>query len=319
VSRVAIIIPTYNRADLIGETIESVLAQTYEDIEIIVVDDGSTDNTREVVESFGDRVRYLWQPASGGPASPRNLGAQSTTAEYLTFVDSDDLLLPYKTESQMRYLEVHPECDLVFGDCAYMGFDGREIPGSTTFTDKQWNGDPSLSQLLRRNVITVVAPLVRRSAFEHAGGFSASVHHEDYDLWLRIAARGSIAGTNDIVAKVRLGPLRRSVDRISMVRGDVEVFERFQRRFPELMECHGEIVRRRLTIAYLYLGIALHDEGQRLASMRAYRSALRYDRFNHAAYIRLMLLFLSDRQIAALKRQRDRIRTERPQTSWIKV
>ncbi|HEX7102458.1 MAG TPA: glycosyltransferase family 2 protein [Nitrolancea sp.] len=315
-SKVAVIIPTHNRADLIAETIESALAQTYPDIEIIVVDDGSTDNTKDVVASFGDRVRYLWQPSSGRPAAPRNLGARSTSAEFLTFVDSDDLLLPDKTEVQMRYLEAHPECDLVFGDCAYMEFDGRDIPGSTTFAEKQWNGEASLQQLIRRNVITVVAPLVRRAAFERVGGFCTSVHHEDYDLWLRIAATGTIAGTNDMVAKVRLGPMRRSTDRVATVRGNVEVFERFQTLFPELMSRHGEAVRRRLTIAYLYLGIAFHDEGQRLAAFKALRAALRYDRSNRAAYVRLILLLLSDRQILSLKRKRERIRSARPQLSW---
>ena len=304
-SRVAIIIPTYNRADLIAETIESALAQTYKDIEIIVVDDGSTDNTRDVVESFGSRVRYLWQPSSGRPAAPRNLGARSTSAEFLAFVDSDDLLLPRKTATQLRYLEEHPECDLVFGDCAYMEFDGSEIPGSTTFTEKQWNGDASLRQLLHRNVITVVAPLVRRAAFERAGGFDPTMHHEDYDLWLRMAVAGTIAGTNDIVARVRLGKCRRSTDRVAMVRGDVQLFERFQSRFPELMQRYGDIVRRRLTFAYLFIGIALQDEGQRHDALKAFRAALKYDQFNRTAYLRLALLLMSKDQILSLKRRLD--------------
>jgi glycosyltransferase involved in cell wall biosynthesis len=315
-SRVAIIIPTYNHAHLIGGTIESALAQTCRDIEVIVVDDGSTDNTRDVVATFGDRVKYLWQPASGGPASPRNLGARSTSAEFLTFVDSDDILLPLKTERQVRFLEDRPDCDLVFGDCAYMEYEGRDIPGSTTFTEKQWDGDASLNKLLERNFITVVAPLVRRSAFNRVGGFQTDMLAEDYDLWLRIAATGTIAGTRDIVANVRLGPVRRSTARISTIRGDVAVFERFQANFPELMPVHGAIVRRRLTIAYLYLGIALHDEGQRVAAFGALRAALRYDRFNRAAYLRLILLLLSHRQILSLKQQRERFHAARPRLSW---
>ncbi|HVX29270.1 MAG TPA: glycosyltransferase, partial [Nitrolancea sp.] len=280
------------------------------------VDDGSTDNTKDVVASFGDRVRYLWQPASGGPAAPRNLGARSTTAEFLTFLDSDDLLVPEKTEKQVRYLEEHPECDLVFGDCAHIEFDGRDVPGSTTFTEKQWNGDASVQQLIRRNVITVVAPLVRRSAFERVGGFKTKMHGEDYDLWLRIAATGNITGTRDIVAKVRLGPVRRSTVRVATIRGDVAVFERFQAHFPELMQLYGDDVRRRLTVAYLYLGIALHDEGQRLAAFNAFRSSLKYDRLNRTAYFRLILLLLSRSQILSLKRQRERFRSTRPQLSW---
>lgn len=314
-SRVAIIIPTHNHAHLIGGTIESALAQTYPDIDIIVVDDGSTDTTREVVASFGDRVRYLWQPASGGPGSPRNLGARSTTAEFLTFLDSDDLVMPNKTEVQMQYLAAHPECDLVFGDCAYMEIDGREIPGSTTFTEDQWNGDASLGRLIESNVITVVAPLVRRTAFERVGGFHTSMHQEDYDLWLRIAATGTIAGTRNIVAKVRLGPFRRSSDRLSTIRGDVEMFERFKSDFPEMAVRHGDALNRRLTNVYLALGIALHDEGARLAALKAFQASLRYDRFNRTTYARLILLLLSGRQILSLKRQRARLRAARPRLS----
>ena len=314
-SQVAIIIPTHNHAHLIGETLESALAQTFPDVEIIVVDDGSTDNTREVVASFGDRVRYLWQPASGGPGSPRNLGVRSTAAEFLTFLDSDDLLMPNKTEMQVQYLAAHPECDLVFGDCAYMELDGRDIPDSTTFTERAWNGDASLTQLIRSNVITVVAPLVRRSAFERVGGFHTSMHQEDYDLWLRIAAMGTIAGTRDIVAKVRLGPSRRSSDRLSTIRGDVEMFERFQVNFPEMMAHHGDALKRRLTNVYLALGIALHDDGERLAALKAFQASLRYDRFNRSSYVRLVLLLLSGRQVLSLKRQRARLREARPRLS----
>lgn len=117
---VSVIIPTYNRAHLIGTTIDSVLQQTYSDFEIIVVDDASTDDTEAVVSGYGDRARYVRTP-HGGIAHARNIGMQHARGKYFTFVDSDDLLYPYALELQTRLLEKFPAASMV---CAEMtGFD----------------------------------------------------------------------------------------------------------------------------------------------------------------------------------------------------
>ena len=101
-------IPTYNRASLIGAAIESVLAQTYTDFEVIVVDDGSTDNTREIVGRYGDRVRYTYIENSG-PARARNVGMSLARGEYLCLLDSDDLYYPHKLALQVDHLDRFPE------------------------------------------------------------------------------------------------------------------------------------------------------------------------------------------------------------------
>ena len=117
---VSVIIPTYNRAPLIPQAIDSVLQQTFADFEIIVVDDGSTDDTESVVKTYGDRVRYVRTP-NGGIGHARNVGMKHARGRYFTFLDSDDLLYPYALELQTRLLERFPAVSMV---CAEMtGFD----------------------------------------------------------------------------------------------------------------------------------------------------------------------------------------------------
>jgi len=117
---VSVIIPTYNRANLIPQAIDSVLQQTFSDFEIIVVDDGSTDDTEAVVRAYGDRVRYVWTP-NGGTGHARNVGMQHALGRYFTFLDSDDLLYPYALELETRLLERFPAVSMVCAEVT--GFD----------------------------------------------------------------------------------------------------------------------------------------------------------------------------------------------------
>jgi glycosyltransferase involved in cell wall biosynthesis len=118
--KVSVIIPTYNRANLIAQAIDSVLKQTFTDFEIIVVDDGSTDDTAAAVKAYGDRVRYVWTP-NGGTGHARNVGMQHAQGMYFTFLDSDDLFYPYALELETRLLERFPEVSMVCAEVT--GFD----------------------------------------------------------------------------------------------------------------------------------------------------------------------------------------------------
>jgi len=118
--RVSVIIPTYNRAGLISQAIDSALRQTFGDHEVIVVDDGSTDETAAVVRAYGDRVRYVWTP-NGGAGHARNVGMAHARGDYLTFLDSDDLLYPYALEVSTRLLARFPSVAMVCSEVT--GFD----------------------------------------------------------------------------------------------------------------------------------------------------------------------------------------------------
>jgi GT2 family glycosyltransferase len=122
--KVSVIIPTYNRADLVSQAIDSVLQQTFTDFEIIVVDDGSTDDTERVVKAYGERVQYVWT-TNGGTGHARNVGMQHARGMYFTFLDSDDVLYPYALDLETRLLDQYPAVSMV---CA-------EVTG---FNDRGW-------------------------------------------------------------------------------------------------------------------------------------------------------------------------------------
>lgn len=128
---VSIIIPAYNAQEFLSETLESILKQSYENIEIILIDDGSTDETSQIVSRYKDRVKYFFQNNSGGCAVPRNLGIQKSLGEFLCFNDADDLMIVDRVESQVDFLLKNPKVGLVFSD--YINFFDKVFYPKTHF------------------------------------------------------------------------------------------------------------------------------------------------------------------------------------------
>ncbi len=183
---VSIIIPAYNQAHYLGAAIASALGQSYGDVEVIVVDDGSTDNTREVVEQIGDpRLRYVYQENQGLSAA-RNTGIRHACGTYLSYLDSDDLFLPEKVALLLAVMEERPEVGLVAGQA--MPVDEAGSPAGALF-DRPLPDDAR--ELLLHNPLHVGSVLVRRSWQEKAGFFDESLRsYEDWDMWLRLARLG---------------------------------------------------------------------------------------------------------------------------------
>lgn len=182
--------PSRNRANLIHRAIQSVLTQSFSDLELIVVNDCSTDDTREVVARIArtdSRVRVIDRVRPGGAAAARNEGAARAHGEFLAFLDDDDEYLPYKLEHQVRALDSARESvGLIYGPCLFVDAEKHERlleipPDVKTVSPRR--------EILRRNFISTPAVLVRRTIFERVGGFDASLPRlQDWDLWIRIAA-----------------------------------------------------------------------------------------------------------------------------------
>ncbi len=184
---VSVIIPTYNRAHLIGRAIQSVLNQTYQDFEIIVVDDGSTDNTEEVMKRFNDeRIKYIKHEQNKGEAAARNTGIKIARGEYIAFQDSDDEWLPEKLEKQIKVFEnASSKVGVV-----YTGFwrikNGKKtyIP-SSKITPKE--GDIH-NILLEGNFIGGPVTLIKKECFERAGMFDEELPLlTDWEMWIRLS------------------------------------------------------------------------------------------------------------------------------------
>jgi GT2 family glycosyltransferase len=183
-SNISVIIPTHNRRDFVREAIASVLAQTCQDFELIVVDDGSTDGTDEVVREF-PRTRYLFQENRGVSAA-RNVGVASSRGELIAFLDSDDLWQPGKLAAQAAFFTAQPEARICQTEELWLRNGVRVNPRNK---HRKPSGDifaPSLQLCL----VSPSAVMMRRELFEQMGGFDEEFPAcEDYDLWLRIAAR----------------------------------------------------------------------------------------------------------------------------------
>jgi glycosyltransferase involved in cell wall biosynthesis len=188
---VSVIIPCYNQAHYLGEAIESVLNQSYPHFEIIVVDDGSTDNTSEVAARYS-RVKLLRQVNHGRPAVGRNNGFRESHGEYIVFLDSDDHLLPDALATGLKYLEAHPEYAFVSGHARAMDANGSPLPVEQPACIEK---EHYLALLHHNYIWTPGTAMFRRTALEAAGGFNVSMKikgAEDYDLYLRITRESSV-------------------------------------------------------------------------------------------------------------------------------
>jgi glycosyltransferase involved in cell wall biosynthesis len=204
--KVSVIIPTYNRAAYIADAIRSVQSQDHPDVEIIVADDGSTDDTPAIVAGFGDAVLYLPLAHSGLPAATRNRGLTKATGDFVAFLDSDDLFLPHKLKVQLPVLLANPEAGLVYSDGYYFRDDPAHPTGHLLGGMPTPSGDV-LPELLRGNFLLSPAMLLtRRSCLEEVGPFDEDPKlrvSEDYELWLRVAARFPVVYAPGEVAAVR--------------------------------------------------------------------------------------------------------------------
>ena len=187
IPKVSVIIPTYNRQDFVREAIASVIAQTYQGFELIVVDDGSEDDTRTVVQEFSDiapGIRYIFQ-SNQGVSAARNTGVALSTGPLIAFLDSDDVWQPGKLESQATFFATHPEAQICQTEEMWLRHGVRVNPHKK---HRKAGGD-IFARSLDLCLVSPSAVMLRRSLFDHIGGFDPRLPAcEDYDLWLRIAA-----------------------------------------------------------------------------------------------------------------------------------
>jgi glycosyltransferase involved in cell wall biosynthesis len=209
-SRVSVIIPTYNAADFVREAIDSALAQTCTDLEVIVVDDGSTDQTPDLLASYGTRIRAHRQHNAGVSAA-RNTGLQLATGTWIAFLDADDVWAPHKIEKQ-----------LAVGEGAWVytnrfNFDARGVHADVqSAVTPMPEGDVFLPLLMRGNFITLSSVLIRKSIIDRFGGFCDERCCEDWDLWLRVAQDHPVRYLEEPLLRYRFSPTSLSANHRAM-------------------------------------------------------------------------------------------------------
>lgn len=291
---ISVVIPTYNRGKATIAAIESVVAQTYRPLQLIVVDDGSTDGSAEQVERFlrcicvpGVEVRWVRQ-ANQGPSEARNTGMARASGEYLAFLDSDDVWLAEKLERQWKVLERYPECGACFTDARYVTDKGVD---SSTFRmfDRNYRDAAGIERDAQRllaksfcgfflSTLLVSADVARR-----AGGFDASVSFaEDRDFYFRLSLMTSLAYVNEELIRTDRNSTPADSDCRPWDKIEVRLTG-FQRMYEKWLEGHGSlppeirrIVRRALQSTHCQWA-NWHLENERYAPARQEVSrALRY-------------------------------------------
>ena len=252
--KVSVIIPTFNRAQYIAETIKSVLNQTDNDFEIIVVDDGSNDNTREVLKAFINKIKYIYKE-NAGAASARNVGIKNAQGKYIVFLDSDDLFLPKKLEIQVPILDKYPEIDFVYSDVFY--FKEKNKRPILMRSIRPASDGRILKKLFMNTSITSSSVIFRKVCFEKAGLFDESLRlNEDTDMLFRIAIHYKAYFSEYPSVMYRVHSHSKSKNQEGLMESLLTSSERLLRAYPELKNQLGRNVDKRLATLKYSLALA---------------------------------------------------------------
>ena len=229
---ISVIVPAYNVAEFLRESVDSALAQTFRDIEVIVVDDGSTDSSADTLRDLDDpRLRVIRQDHQGSAAA-RNSGLRLASGELMAFLDADDRWAPRNLERQAAFLRDHPEVDITFGHSLLIDEEGRSLG----FKSSSCAGIIELSQLLRTNEIgNGSCLLLRREALDRAGWFDTTLAAcVDLDVWLRVASLRSrnVVAIPEVLTFYRRRQGQVSSDWRRMEAAYLQLFERLKRVAP---------------------------------------------------------------------------------------
>lgn len=268
---VSVIIHTYNNEKFIGETIDSVLNQTYNDYEIIVVDDGSEDGTRDALLPYMQKIRYHYKE-NGGIASAKNTGISLSNAEFIAFLDHDDLWVPDKLKIQMEYFDVHPHIGLVYAK--YASFrDDKEL---RTKPEKGYSGW-IFKNLLSKSIVQTSTVMVKRECLNAVGPYDESFKLADeYDMFLRIAKRFQCGFVDKRLTRYRVHDMNASKNDLLFDKENLRVFKKVYNGYTDLDEKEKKILRKRIAMYSIKVAGGLYNQGQLEESMKYQKEARKY-------------------------------------------
>jgi len=273
---VSVVVPTYNRSMYIRETLDSVLHQTFSDFEVIVVDDGSTDGTEEVLRLYMDRIRYIRQE-NRGAAAARNMGVRNARGALIAFMDSDDLSMTHHLESLYNFLAQNLDYAMVVGNGAYLEgeFHNRRTVISLRKAQRLEERGVSVGDLFDGRVVRLQGIMVRKSALEEIGlldeWFRLSY---DLDLALRLIKNYRIGFINQVIYLYRKHGGNISADDELRSRENLRALEKLASDYPEALELIGRRAFSNLVAHRFYrLAKALAKKGDTRGAREAIRKA----------------------------------------------
>jgi glycosyltransferase involved in cell wall biosynthesis len=309
---VSVVVPTYNRAYIIAQAINSVLAQTYRDIEIIVVDDGSTDATSEVISKFGPKVRFFRQ-RNAGVSAARNLGLRAARGEFVALLDSDDAWLPWKIEAQVAVLRAFPEVGMVWTDMKAVDPDGREhcprylrefysayrkvriedVCRDVHMLSEVWRSAPKplaespiyigeiFSEMLLGNLVHTSTVLLTRNRLHVTGLFDVGLRltGEDYDFHLRVTKHGPVALIDEPAIIYRIGAIDQLTHpelAVHIARNNLTTVKLCIEQNAKRIRLPRPVVHDRLAESYAWVGEEELEIGERWNAIRNFGASLIY-------------------------------------------
>lgn len=303
--RISVVIPAYNSADTIRETVESVLNQTFSDFEIIVIDDGSQDATLEILTRIQDLRLKVFSYPNAGASTSRNRGLALARGKFIAFLDADDLWTPDKLEAQLNALQANPQASVAYSWTDFIDKDGRFLWSGLHITV---NGD-ALEKLLVVNFLENGSnPLIRKQALTEVGGFDPSLGSaEDWELWLRLAAYYQFVAVPKPQILYRRTSSSKSANILRHEAASLSVIDLAFARAPANLQY---LKRRSLTHLYKYLtsrvtyGLPARYKG--VLTLKFLGRAIRYDptlpfkqlRFVAASLLKAVTMILVPAQLA---------------------
>ena len=290
---ITVSIPTYNRSSLVKQAIESVLSQTYQDFDIAVIDDGSTDDTREVVASFGDpRVKYFYKE-NGGCASARNAGIEHATGEYFAYLDSDDLWPANFLEVMLAQLRANPEYGCVYCPIEKVFPDGTR---KASYGPKQCRSGRITRELFKTNFIWIQAAVFRTEVLKSFRFDDSMRNGADTDALLRLSTQIQYLYYDDIKVDFRaehgIAP-RKDISSSNCNR--ILLLERFYSRLGGEKYISSSQARQKLSHSYRSNARNFHSKQYRAASIILYKRAIKYWPFDFRLYPGLLTSVMLDK------------------------
>jgi glycosyltransferase involved in cell wall biosynthesis len=273
---VSVVIASYNRAALLRETLDSVLQQRFADYEVIVVDDGSSDDTAAAVRAYGDRVRYYYQE-NRGPSAARNLGARHALGGWISIQDSDDLCATNHLETLYGYARQHPECGMVFANGAYLG--GPEHQRHTIIppakSKRLAERGIRLYDLFDKSIVRLQAALIAKSCYDAVHGHDEELRISmDLDLSFRLLQRYPLAYLDEVVFYYRKHPGNTGANQELRLRENIRVIEKLLHENPQAEALLGRgRVAARLAYRYYRLAKVYRRAGRRSQAREALKQA----------------------------------------------
>ena len=290
--KVSVIIPTHNRAEFLRSAVKSVLNQTFQDFEIVIIDDASKDHTQEVIANFNDtRIKVIHNQVSKGAAGARNIGLINTSGEYIAFLDDDDEWLPEKLKIQTCLLDNSPP---EVGGIYTYSFIKEKVSGRVLSI---WNYE--IKDFSNENVVTTSSVLLRRECFGKCGLFDENMPTgSDYDMWIRISEKFSFEIIKDALVNYYIHENRLSINYGKKRRGLEILFDKHDNLFKKDTKEYSRM--------YLSLRVFYCYKGELLKGRRAFSKSIRMNPFEIRGYFNFLLSLLGAEKFKKLKEAKEK-------------